>query len=105
MRDRDFYSAMGYDENSSDGLKSQQVVAEQMREHNIWRDVMDSAEGAHVLREILEESGIFRTSYARGDQFETAFREGRRNLGLWLLNKMGEADSARTAEIMNSPNE
>lgn len=103
MRDHDFLEEMEIYANRSDGLKSQQVVAEEMREHNMWRDVMNDASGARILRMILEESGIYRTTYVRGDQFDTAFREGQRNVGLWLLNKMGQADQARTAEILHSP--
>lgn len=105
MRDHDFLEEMEFYQNRSDGLKSQQVVAEEMREHNMWREVMNDENGAKILRLILEESGIYRTTYVRGDQFDTAFREGQRNLGLWLLNKMGQADQARTAEILNSPSE
>lgn len=101
MIDREFFEESDFYEPASNAVKSQQVVAEEMREHNMWREVMNDENGAHVLRQILEESGIYRSSYVRGDQSETAFREGRRNLGLWLLNKMSEADQWRTAEIVN----
>lgn len=86
-------------------VESQHLVSEVTPEHLMWRRVMDSEDGASVLREILEACCLFKPSYVRGDVYETAFREGRRNLGLWLLGKMGDADQRRTAEILNTPDE
>ena len=102
MNDREFLEDADFYAMSSDEVKSQQVVAEDMREHNMWREVMNDENGARVLRKILEKTGIYRTTYVRGDQYETAFREGGRNVGLWLLSKMSEADQWRTSEILNS---
>lgn len=65
-----------------------------------WQRVLHDDAGAQVIRAILAEARIFWPSYVRGDAYETAFREGRRNLGLWLLAKIGEIDPEGSAEIL-----
>lgn len=67
-----------------------------------WLRVMDTPEGAHVLRSILAETYPYRTTYTRGDAMETAYREGKRAVGLWLMAKMGEVDSALGVSIVHS---
>lgn len=59
--------------------------------------VMDTPEGERVLRRILAETKPFGLSYTRGDTHETAYREGMRRVGLWLLAQMGDAN----AELCN----
>lgn len=63
--------------------------------------VMQTPEGERVLRRILAFSRLFKVSYVRGDSHETAYCEGRRQVGLWLLSIMGEADAALCSRVMN----
>lgn len=63
--------------------------------------VMRSREGERVLRRILGATRLYGLSYTRGDSHETAFREGMRRVGLWLLSEMGEADAGLCAEIVH----
>lgn len=67
-----------------------------------WKNVMGSSDGAFVLREILSQAHLFRTTYVRGDASETAFQEGRRSAGLWLLAKLGDADKDLARELLNA---
>lgn len=41
--------------------------------------------GRRVVHRMLDRAGVFRTSHVKGDPYETAFREGERNVGNWLL--------------------
>jgi hypothetical protein len=49
--------------------------------------VMDIPEGRRVTHRLLTQAGVFRTSFAV-DPCQTAFNEGQRNLGLWLLSQI-----------------
>lgn len=51
----------------------------------VW--LMSEPEGRRVVRRILSEAGVYRSSYA-GDATDTVFREGMRNLGLSVLNRV-----------------
>lgn len=73
-------------------IDNQDAALREELERLHWRNVMDSTDGAHVLRAILAETHLFRTTYVRGDAQETAFQEGKRAVGLWLLAKLGRAD-------------
>lgn len=63
--------------------------------------VMQTPEGERLLRRILAFTRLFAVSYCRGDSHETAYREGRRQVGLWLLSAMGEADQALCTRVIN----
>jgi hypothetical protein len=48
-----------------------------------------SDHGKRVLHEILRFSHLLHPTYVRGDSYETAFREGERNIGLRVLTLLG----------------
>lgn len=70
-------------------------------EEEAWLRVMDTRDGAIVLRSILRETKPYCTTYTRGDAAETAYREGKRAVGLWLMSKMGEVDAALAVNIVH----
>lgn len=91
-QDLDFLDAFEKEieaENASDLQKAQ--------EKSDLSSVMNTPEGERVLRRILAATKPFGLSYTRGDTHETAYREGMRRVGLWLLAQMGDAD----AELCN----
>jgi hypothetical protein len=45
-------------------------------------------EGRAVLRDLLVATGLLAVSHVSGDSHETAFAEGRRSIGLHLLERM-----------------
>jgi hypothetical protein len=49
-----------------------------------WTWLMGSKRGRRIVWGILEECGVFRTSFTGNS--ETFFREGRRAIGLWALD-------------------
>lgn len=62
--------------------------------------LMESPEGALVLRKILEATHLYALSYVKGDAMETARREGERNVGLRVLAMMGDADSGLAFDVL-----
>lgn len=62
-------------------------------ELNDLRAVLVSPEGRRFVWRLLERGGVFRSSFCAESDSCTAFNEGRRNLGLSVLNDVLEADS------------
>ncbi len=54
-----------------------------------WKKMMDSPDGEVILRNLLEMYSL-RTSHVRGDPYETAFREGQRDVVNFLLTLVRE---------------
>ena len=55
-------------------------------------DVCQTPGGRRFYHRIMEQCGIFRTSYFPGNPSEhTAFNEGKRNIGLMLMADIDEA--------------
>lgn len=50
--------------------------------------LMDEPHGRRIAYRFLEEAGVFRMSYTQGDPHATAFKEGQRNIGNWLLSQL-----------------
>ena len=61
-------------------------------EINDLRAVLSSVSGRRFIWRLLERGGVFRSSFNAESDSYTAFNEGRRNLGLLVLNDILEAD-------------
>jgi hypothetical protein len=72
-----------------DQVKRNQVRAKlrDRRDRDYLAEVLDTYAGRAVLWDILFSCGIYRTSFT-GDPFTTAFKEGARNMGLSLQEKI-----------------
>jgi hypothetical protein len=53
-----------------------------------WQWLSSSKRGREILREILTFCGVYKTSFTGNS--ETYFREGQRNVGLFLLRQIQE---------------
>lgn len=60
--------------------------------------VLTSREGRAVLWRILEQCGVWRSSYSLDDSIY--FMEGQRNIGLWLLNEIQQLSKERFIEMV-----
>lgn len=63
------------------------------------REVLKTYEGRSLMWRIMEECGIYRTSFT-GDALQTAFLEGQRNIGLWVLTEIVFTNGPDTFSIM-----
>ena len=61
-------------------------------EINDLRAVLSSVSGRRFIWRLLERGGVFRSSFNAESDSYTAFNEGRRNLGLLVLNDILETD-------------
>jgi hypothetical protein len=58
---------------------------ESIRAQTDFKDVASTPHGRRLLRRILGECGIYRSSFAGEDTHSSAYREGQRSIGLSLL--------------------
>ena len=53
--------------------------------HEAFRRVFDTPDGKIVLRQIMKDGFVFRTTFVKGDPHETALNEGSRRLALSIV--------------------
>ncbi len=70
------------------------------REIEELRQLLATREGRATLWRLLQHCGIFRTSFD-ADSHTTAFNEGGRNIGLWMIGEIDEAN-VHAYEIMRN---
>ena len=61
------------------------------KEKNDWETILKTEQGKRVIGRILNQCGIYRTSYSK-DAIEMAFMEGQRNIGLYISEKILDID-------------
>lgn len=84
----------GYDVFNREEEKKKQEALENRRRERDRSDlckVLKSPEGRRLLWAIMEDSRVFRTTYS-GNPYDTAFREGKRAIGVAMLGRIMDAD-------------
>ena len=71
---------------SLNGFKA--VLARLNGTRRAYHTVFDGAEGQIVLTDILRTAGMLQTSVVAGDAQMTAFNEGKRAIGLHIINHL-----------------
>jgi hypothetical protein len=68
-------------------VKERKLSAKRREQRRVaeFRNLMSELAGRRFVWAILSRAGVFRISHQAGDPFQTAFREGERNVGNWLL--------------------
>lgn len=85
---------MAYDVfNNDEREKARKEVIEQAQKEEKQRRInygltFSTAEGFEVLRDLQEICHAEAPSYCQGDQYETAFREGERNVFQYIKSKL-----------------
>lgn len=82
------------------GRRKRASERRESRDRDDLRWVMADARGRRFVQRLLASAGVYRLSYVRGDAMETAFNEGRRNLGNELLARIELAASEKLAIMM-----
>lgn len=79
--------------------KERQRLAELQR-HDDWTAVLSLPGGARVVRELLIESGVFLPAPIAAGDLAIAEFEGRRKLGLSILNRVRKFSPELLAQMM-----
>ena len=80
--------------NASDekSVKSQTQKDKNIRDTELedWRLLLSKQWGRRLVWRILDQTGLYRTSFTGNST--TFFNEGQRNIGLWLVDEVSMAD-------------
>ena len=79
----------GIDEANNESQKEYQK--RRARDIDDLQKILRLPEGRRFLLKILTESGMFHASFSL-NSMTTAFNEGKRDIGLWLLKDIDEAE-------------
>jgi hypothetical protein len=61
--------------------------------------VLKGPEGRRFVLRVLSEAGMFRASFSQ-NSMQTAFNEGKRDIGLWLMKDLDEAEPMAYSQIL-----
>lgn len=70
------------------------------QEHVDLQLLMEDAWGRRIAYRLLDNAGCFHISHTAGDPYETAFKEGNRNQGNWLLTQLMQITPERYAQML-----
>jgi len=92
-----------YDDDQIKSVKEQKETADRhkRRELNDIRKVLSIVEGRRFIWRILSMAGVFCASYVSKDSNHTAFNEGKRDIGIGLLQDLMEAKPEAYAQLQN----
>jgi hypothetical protein len=85
------------------GLQQRRKRKQRLAADNLQADVravMGTAVGRRVVHWIVEACHLYQTSLVVSSPYVTAFREGERNIGLWLFSELNRM-APRDFETMN----
>ncbi len=76
--------------------KKTKAQLRRMQENDWLKDILSKEGGRDFIWRLLIQCGVFTTSFT-GDAPTTFFNEGKRQVGLWLLTEIDEADKQAIA--------
>lgn len=62
--------------------------------------LMDEPYGRRIAHRLLEQAGVFRISFVEDNPHKTAFNEGARNQGNWLLSQLMKFTPEQYAQML-----
>ena len=69
-----------------------------VREIDDLQKVLKSPEGRRFVWRVLSEAGVFKASFSL-NSMQTAFNEGRRDIGIWLIKDIDRAEPNAYAQM------
>jgi len=72
--------------------RQKERLAEISRNNHMFRSVFTSPDGESVLRDMMEKFYKY-SSHVPGDSHETAFNEGRRQVVIYILDRLERAEN------------
>tara|TARA_R100000750_G_C2341849_1_gene94528 strand:+ start:45 stop:359 length:315 start_codon:yes stop_codon:yes gene_type:complete len=92
--------------NASDekSVKSQTQKDKNIRDTELedWRLLLSKQWGRRLVWRILDQTGMYRTSFTGNST--TFFNEGARNIGLWLVDEVLSADADQYLSMIKENN-
>ena len=92
--------------NASDekSVKSQTQKDKNIRDTELedWRLLLSKQWGRRLVWRILDQTGLYRTSFTGNST--TFFNEGQRNIGLWLVDEVLSADADQYLSMIKENN-
>ena len=92
--------------NASDekSVKSQTQKDKNIRDTELedWRLLLSKQWGRRLVWRILDQTGLYRTSFTGNST--TFFNEGARNIGLWLVDEVLSADADQYLSMIKENN-
>lgn len=70
--------------------RSQRTLLKQIARDD--KAMLSTLEGRRVLMRLIDSTGVFQRSYVSGDALGTSHREGRRSVGLELIDQIEAAE-------------
>jgi hypothetical protein len=77
--------------------------ARQAQDDSVVQVLMGSVAGRAWAHDVLEDCGVFRTTFT-GEALQSAFNEGKRNVGLRLLSSIMQACPQAYVQMMGEQN-
>ncbi|KKL89627.1 hypothetical protein LCGC14_1912840 [marine sediment metagenome] len=71
--------------------KKTKIQLRRMRENAWLKEILSKEGGRDFIWRLLIQCGVYHTSFT-GDAPQTFFNEGKRQIGLWVLTEIDEAD-------------
>lgn len=72
--------------------KKTKMQLRRMKENEWLKEILSKEGGRDFIWRLLIQCGVYDTSFT-GDAPHTFFNEGKRQIGLWLLTEIDEADN------------
>ena len=96
-----YKSKFHLDEDKSDTKKKIEEVRARAKEREVedFKKVLSNPEGRRFIWKIMSEAGVFRTSFTGNS--ETFFNEGKRSMGLMVLEEVMKADPGKFTQMQN----
>lgn len=80
-------------------LAEKEMAKKQVARITDYKKVFESESGKRVLYDLMGTHFFLRTSFVKNDPYETALREGERNVVIRILQRLN-MDSARLKEFI-----
>ncbi|API59633.1 hypothetical protein BSL82_10145 [Tardibacter chloracetimidivorans] len=97
MSDFDPFDIQGQEQDDAARAARAELLASTEAGDVKW--LMADLRGRRMVRRLLEQAGVFRSSF-NGEALGTAFREGERNIGLRLLALVTEHAPERLVDVL-----
>lgn len=92
-----------------DDIESKRLAQQRDLRISYFRCLEETEDGKKVLNDLLSYCGLQDLSYVRGETEQTIFNEGKRSVGIYLLNMLDpsalEASKAQSEAITGPENE